>query len=973
MPRSPASSLPPARNRAQALPLSLRLPNPPAPFVGRAQEIRWLRTAVERAPITILSGAGGLGKSALALFTLHARFPARAAETLYLSFRDVDPHEPAALGVVRALVSAGGLRSFDWAEVLRAPDALGALAVELAEAQGRWLVLDDMQHGEAAQVGALLRHAARYGRDSRWILTTREAPAEGALLGQVLHLGPMSDLDLTRLTRALDPAAPRTDVKAAVARAQGSPFRLRATHAAPAPDAPPLAGLPDAARDVLLALRMLATPLPENDIGRIVDLPPGSVDALLRRGLLERGSLGLRLHELVHHVLPPPDARESRSLAARAASVLAQSGEAPMALAALRLLLDAGAADEAAALLQASAERLLRGGYAPALWHLLENALDPRLEHARLRCAVALGDGAALSRTGPPVNPTLESRFLWAQILLAKGQLAEAGLVAEGVRASAAEAGRADLAFDAGLLAARATLNDRGAAEGLALLEALEPVDTLSTAQRDAHVSFVLANQGEGEAAAERAARVLRLLPDLPWPERGRVGAFVASTLLRVGRLREATTMFDRALAEDQQGSARFDVGRAIRFHRVVALREAGDLERARAEIARLSPYVGPGSLLHHYLEHGRIVLAIDAGEFEGIDERIAALDAVIPSQLRRDALPDRARLALLRREPFRAPADLDAAGPSIFGESCRLWQLEIDLRRGDRAPADALAGLELRVDNLELRIQRHRVRAVAHLVAGAPGLALSELDEAIALARERGFRGIEAELLEIACDALLVLDRGAPLAAAIHALGALGGSMPAARFVCSARFLQAVTAPALDLAAVEASAGAWTTAPHVALRAQALLGAPGRLDVVDRQVLSAVERRPGRVRVEILGGAAGGAWQPGWGLDEAALSVWLPGGERVDFSRQPVLWSMLRELAALGGRATKEQLVLRVWKERAYHPLRHDNRLQAAVRKLRRRIEDDPSAPSRILTHEEGYALGGILRVARPAPGTVS
>lgn len=881
--------------------------------------MRWLRAAVERAPITILAGAGGLGKSALALFTLHARFPERAAEAL-------------------------------------------------AEAQKRWLVLDDMQHGEAGQVSALLRHAARYGRESRWILTTREVPAEGALLGQVLHLGPMSDLDLTRLTRALDPAASRIDVKAAVERAGGSPFRLRATHgaAAPAPDAPPLAGLSGSARDVLLALRMLATPLPESDIGRIVDLQPGSVEALLRRGILERASQGVRLHELAHHVVPAPDAHESRSLAARAASVLAQSGEAPLALAALRLLLDAGAASEAAALLQASGERLLRGGYAPALWHLLENTIDPRLEHARLLCAVELGDGAALSRTGAPVHPTLENRFLWAQILHTKGQLAEACLVAEGVRESAAAAGRAALAFDAGLLAARATLNHRGAEAGLALLDALEPVDTVSTAQRDAMTSFALASIGESEAAFERAARVLPVLPELPWPTRGRVGAAVAGALGRIGRLREAATMFDRALAEDQQGSARFDVGRAIRFHRAVVFREAGELERARAELARLEPHVGQGSLLHHYLQHAWIVLAVDAGDLEGIDERIAALDAASPSQLEREALPDRIRLALLRREPFRPRGEQDAGDPSIFGEAHRLYRLELDLRRGDATPDDVLPQLRLRVDVLELHIHLRRVRAVTHLVAGRPDDALSDLEEALALARERGLRCLEAELLEIACDTLLVLDRDAPLASSIHSLSALGDSMPSARFACSARFYRAVTAPALDLAAVESCACAWTVAPPVALRARALLATPERLDTVDRQVLSVLERRPGHVRVDHLPGAPAGAWQPGWGLDEPALSVWLPSGDRVDFSRQPVLWSMLRELAALGGRATKEQLVLRVWKERAYHPLRHDNRLQAAVRKLRRRIEDDPSAPSRVLTHEDGYALGGILRIAR-------
>jgi hypothetical protein len=57
---------------------------------------------------------------------------------------------------------------------------------------------------------------------------------------------------------------------------------------------------------------------------------------------------------------------------------------------------------------------------------------------------------------------------------------------------------------------------------------------------------------------------------------------------------------------------------------------------------------------------------------------------------------------------------------------------------------------------------------------------------------------------------------------------------------------------------------------------------------------------------------------------------------------------------------------VLTVWRERVYHPLRHDNRLHAAVRKLRRRIEDDPRAPARVVTTDQGYALGGTVRLLR-------
>ena len=72
------------------------------------------------------------------------------------------------------------------------------------------------------------------------------------------------------------------------------------------------------------------------------------------------------------------------------------------------------------------------------------------------------------------------------------------------------------------------------------------------------------------------------------------------------------------------------------------------------------------------------------------------------------------------------------------------------------------------------------------------------------------------------------------------------------------------------------------------------------------------------------------------------------------------------RALAEADGALDKEALVLAVWGERVHHPLRHDSRLHAAVRELRPRIEDDPRAPARVVTTEQGYALGGTVRLLR-------
>jgi DNA-binding response OmpR family regulator len=91
---------------------------------------------------------------------------------------------------------------------------------------------------------------------------------------------------------------------------------------------------------------------------------------------------------------------------------------------------------------------------------------------------------------------------------------------------------------------------------------------------------------------------------------------------------------------------------------------------------------------------------------------------------------------------------------------------------------------------------------------------------------------------------------------------------------------------------------------------------------------------------------------------------VWTESGTTIDMAHRAVLWELLAALAERGGRATNEELVGRVWNERSYHPLRHDNRLRVSVRKLREAIEDEPAAPAKLITTGDGYALGQGARL---------
>lgn len=137
------------------------------------------------------------------------------------------------------------------------------------------------------------------------------------------------------------------------------------------------------------------------------------------------------------------------------------------------------------------------------------------------------------------------------------------------------------------------------------------------------------------------------------------------------------------------------------------------------------------------------------------------------------------------------------------------------------------------------------------------------------------------------------------------------------------------------------------------------MVGGCPTLDAIDQRVLAGIARACGRTRIERLDAASG---TPGWGLDERRAEVCLPDGRRVEFSTRPLLWRLLTTLWERGGRACKEDLARAAWPAEPYHPLRHDNRLQVAVRKLRELIEADRFAPRRVVTTDDGYALGDGL-----------
>ena len=93
-------------------------------FVGRQAEIAALSERIRRAPVSLVWGLGGLGKTALVLHTLHQHFGDRVPRALFLALRPGEPRGQTQVELLRALAEASGVAEIDWSRVLRDSELL---------------------------------------------------------------------------------------------------------------------------------------------------------------------------------------------------------------------------------------------------------------------------------------------------------------------------------------------------------------------------------------------------------------------------------------------------------------------------------------------------------------------------------------------------------------------------------------------------------------------------------------------------------------------------------------------------------------------------------------------------------------------------------------------------------------------------------------------------------------------------------
>jgi len=365
------------------------------PMLGRDAELGELLADAERARagqgrLGLVSGPAGIGKTRL-LEELAARLARRGFGTQ----------------LVRCAEAAGLPALWPWAQVLRGllVERRGAPlldALPSPDALALLLVLDDLQHMDAASLGLLEWIATHMDRVPLLIAASYRDPAPsahegfGAALGRLARLPGARELGLRallreavlRLARAFLPEADEAHLERIWLRSGGNPFYLRialedarrggrGAEGSPMSEGireatlQPLEDLSAETRALLSAAAVLGTELQVDRLGGLVGLPRAAVEQAiheaLEAGLLGRSASGRPrfVHALVMEALDASlDAEERARLHAKAVETLSRrrdvavSEVAEHALAARSVLGDEIAADWCARAAQEAADAL---------------------------------------------------------------------------------------------------------------------------------------------------------------------------------------------------------------------------------------------------------------------------------------------------------------------------------------------------------------------------------------------------------------------------------------------------------------------------------------------------------------------------------------------------------------------------------------------------------------------------------------
>lgn len=614
-------------------------------------------------------------------------------------------------------------------------------------------------------------------------------------------------------------------------------------------------------------------------------------------------------------------------------------------------LLAAGDHEAVEARVAAHSQALYDAGLAGPLAALLSRSATPRLDALRLRARVEEGDPVALAAEPPPESTSPEARLAWAMVLLARGRHADA----EAALPSPGELARADAQFEAQVVRARAAANQGDVLRSAALLEAASAPSEGALALRDAMLATSLAHVDARRA--NRLASAARRRVDSAGPSAARrVAPALVHALVRLGRPRDALVELDAAPPPPSEAAARH-----ASFLRAVCLYETGELAAAERAVERLRGELGPDAALTPYVDYVSACTWLALGRTHDVASRLpllAAATARLP-EVREAVWGLSVQLARVSRRP--PPAERPT-GSTTLGRHAWLHSL-ISAARAGVVTAEERVALEAPQEvGPELALLSGLARAVHALAGGAHEEALRLALDVVADARVHGHVICELDARVVSCEALAAASLRDALEEAAEALRAQAVRVGAARAAAVGDLFLRVVRPGPACFAELERARVGDLGEASALAA-ALLGAPPTCDRVDAAVVAGVRAwLPTAVAASADASRSDGA---AWGLALASKESWLPDGTRVAFGDAPLLWRLLVALSR-GGDTSKEALTKHVWGAKDYHPHRDDNRLQAAIRKLRVRLSD--ADRSLVVTRDDGYALGGTVRCVEEA-----
>lgn len=994
-----------------SIPLEFRLPNT-AIFRGaetccdREEALASFAGHLGSDRLVLVAGDKGTGKTELVLQALHGFFGDKVDRTLYLELEGGARLEQLLVRLLKGLARALRVDFLTWSSLLADLDSAIATALDAADEQEFWVVLDGIDWTMWEDFLPLMRTIHRFARRSRWILVGTGFPDLQIYPGLQAKVFEVPGLDIKEMhdfAGRLRPELSPEVLATLIAESQGSPGRLLELL-----DQSTMQSYFVRARPTQVAwldlLCLAREPLPESVLASVASIEGPLFDdeawvQVEEWKCVQRASAGWCLASGVREAwetfrgLDALNARYQEGLVH-----LEQSDYPAILVERLRFLLKIEAIDDARSLMEAHGATVIKAGFAPELWELLNAKPTGDLEKWRLLVGAHCGSREALMAIVEHADTmlsyvpnddlqTLHSRLtVLYQCSRFQAVVDFAQACLDRYNDHCLNDHDQDAFFRIGYARSSALLCLGRFDEALKQALSLEARTTFQRCVVELRRAEILASMDETEASLAICRSVHAHYKTLEHVDIQAIGYGLARTLALLRDFHFAGQVIDEMLATI--GPAVFVLcsgRRALILQGLIAL-ETGAFDVCQSMVERLAVHTASNDFDRLLVDLMRSTLRIETGAFEGLPEELERLYAQAIGMGLGDCAHDARGLRILvdtlqgvrsdrRGDEIDVPCHY-AGYPALsrarlFHQEVR-WGLHLGTAHlteqgGASTPGPETGLTETGLARVPAMIARSQQMALSGDLDAALRLSAKAIGSAEAAAHQRDL----LFALHGHCENLTMAG-SVELREEARRLEVIARALPSPHWLAMARFFEAMGASSPDLACYalfESLAGIPHIAPAAARWSAFLLGEGPALDEVDEKVLASFQTRTSWVRPHLLSPPLsstdkGLTNRTPWGIHRPSASVWFNDGSYLCLEDQKILWILLACLATKGGYATKEELLIEVWQVDEYHPLRHDNRLRLAVSKLRRLLQRGTRYDEFITSQDEGYALEGRVRL---------